>query len=270
MRETVKKIADVSVKVVVGLIVAFTVFIMLFTIVSVSTVDRHDRSLFGVKFYIVQTDSMSKSDKNADLEVHFNAGDMILIKNVEDTAALKEGDVIAFISSNSDSYGETVTHRIREVKKEDGEVLGYVTYGTNTGVDDEALVEPEFVLGVYAGKLPKVGTFFAFVKSVPGYIVCILVPFVLLILYNGLNVIRLFRQYKKEQSALMDAERAEIAAERKQTEEMLKELQALKAQLLNQGASFSSPPEEKSEGPPEEQPEETTGEALKAQGQPEE
>ena len=102
------------------------------------------------------------------------------------------------------------------------------------GTNDEKVVEPEYILGKYTGKLPGVGNFFAFVKSTPGYIVCILVPFLLLILYNGVNVIRLFRQYKKEQTAVMEAERAEIAEERKKNEDMLRELQALKEQLERQ------------------------------------
>ena len=235
MNTTAKKILNIALKVVTWLLVAFTVFMMIFTVVTVTTVDRNDRSILGVKFYIVQTDSMSLSENNKDRDVHFNAGDIVIIKNVEDPRALQAGDVIAFMSTNSVSYGETVTHMIREVKKtDDGKVLGYVTYGTNTGTDDEALVEPEYVLGAYSGKLPGVGNFFAFVKSTPGYIVCILVPFLLLILYNGVNVIRLFRQYKKEQTAVMEAERAEIAEERKKNEDMLRELQALKEQLERQ------------------------------------
>lgn len=244
MNSTAKKILNISFKVVVWLLVAFTVFMMIFTVVTVSTVDKNERSIFGFKFYIVRTDSMSKSDKNADMDVHFNAGDIVMIKNVKDPTALSAGDIIAFISTNEASYGETVTHMIREVKRtEDGKLLGYVTFGTNTGTDDEALVEPTYVLGKYSGKLPMVGNFFAFVKSTPGYVVCILVPFLLLILYNGVNVIRLFRKYKTEQNEIIEAEKAEIAAERKQNEEMLRELQALKEQLARQQAGGNDAPE---------------------------
>ncbi len=231
----IKSVLNVITKVITGIVVAFAVFMMIFTIVSVTTVDKNDRSIFGIKFYIVQTDSMSLSEKNKDMDVHFNAGDIILIKNVKNFSELKEGDIIAFLSTNSVSYGETVTHMIREVKRDaNGKLIGYVTYGTNTGTDDEAIVEPEYVLGTYAGKLPGVGNFFAYVKSTQGYIICILIPFLLLILYNGVNVIRLFRKYKKEQTAIMEAERAQIAEERKQNEEMLRELQALKEQLAKQ------------------------------------
>ncbi len=230
--DTTKKILNIALKVVTWLLVAFTVFMMVFTIVTVNTVDRNDRSIFGVKFYIVQTDSMSLSENNKDMDVHFNAGDIVVIKNVKEPTKLQPGDVIAFMSTNSVSYGETVTHMIREVKTtSDGTVLGYVTFGTNTGTNDEALVEPEYVLGQYSTKLPGVGNFFAFVKSTPGYIVCILVPFLLLILYNGVNVIRLFRQYKREQMAEMNAERAKIEEERAETQRMMAELLELKAQL---------------------------------------
>lgn len=236
MDEKTKKIINIVIKVGTWVLVAFTVFMMLFTIITVSTVDKNDRSIFGVKFYIVQTDSMSWSEKNKDMSVHFNAGDIVLIGNLSDKEKLNldSGDIIAFISTNPESYLETVTHMIRERKYEDGEFVGYVTFGTNTDTDDKTIVEPDYILGKYTGKLPGVGNFFAFVKSTPGYIVCILVPFLLLILYNGANVIRLFRRYKKEQTAIMENERAEIAEERKKTEEMLKELQALKEQLAKQ------------------------------------
>ena len=241
MNEQIKKILDVSLKVVTWLLIAFTVFMMVFTVFTVTTVDKNERDIFGVKFYIVQTDSMSKSENNADMKVHFNAGDIILIKNVKNKYALNEGDIVAFISTNSESYGKTITHMIRSVERNDeGKVIGYVTYGTNTGTDDESLAEPEYILGKYSGKLPGVGRFFAFVKSTPGYIVCILVPFLLLILYNGANVIRLFRRYKKEQNAIMDAEKAEIAREREENQRMMAELLELKAQLEKQKEESSA------------------------------
>ena len=266
MNVSVKKILNISLKVLTWLLIAFTVFMMIFTVVTVTTVDKNDRSIFGVKFYIVQTDSMSLSENNKDMDVHFNAGDIVIIKNVEDPKSLQAGDVIAFMSTNSVSYGETVTHMIREVKKtEDGKVLGYVTYGTNTGVNDEALVEPEYVLGVYTGKLPGVGNFFAFVKSTPGYIVCILVPFLLLILYNGVNVIRLFRKYRREQMEAMQAERDKIDAERAENQRMMQELLALKAQLEQKGSEAPPPAEPASEVAPTE--ETTTDETVETKSE---
>lgn len=244
-----KKILNIAFKTVAVVLVAFTVAMMIFTIFTVSTVDKNDRSVFGFKFYIVTSGSMSLSENNKDMDVHFDPGDIILASTTDTPASLEKGEIISFISTNSDNYGETVTHMInrRVYDEETGAFLGYETFGTNTGAIDEALVEPSYVLGTYAGRLPKVGDFFAFVKSTPGYIICILIPFLLLILYNGINVIRLFRRYRKEQGEIIEAEKAEIAAERKQNEEMMRELLALKAQLEQKSTDESAQPEAKAE-----------------------
>ena len=240
--ETVKKILGIVTKVLTYIIVAITVFMMIFTIFSTLTFDRNDRNLFGMRFYIVVSDSMSPSELNKDDKVHFSAGDIVLIKSVDNVTALQPGDVIAFVSHNEESFGETVTHMIRERRTtSDGKLIGYVTYGTNTGVNDKTLVEPEYVLGQYTGKLPRVGYFFQFLKTTPGYVVCILVPFLLLILYQGVNTVRLFKRYKREQLEEMQEERAKIDEERKQSLEMMKELQALREQLAQQSGAQTAP-----------------------------
>ena len=206
----------------VWLMVALAVFMMIFTIVSVSTFDRADRNLFGYKAFIVLSDSMSKTD--------FSAGDLVLVKEV-DPSTLKEGDIIAYTSQNTSNYGETVTHKIRKRTTDANGEPGFVTYGTTTDTDDETIVTYPYVLGKYQGRIPKVGTFFQFLKSTPGYIVCILIPFLLLILLEGIRCIRLFRKYKAEQQAELQAERDKIAADRAETQRMMQELLQMKAQM---------------------------------------
>ena len=78
------------------------------------------------------------------------------------------------------------------------------------------------------------GAFFNFLKTTPGYIVCILIPFLLLILIQGINCIRLFRRYKQEQMAELREEREKIEAERAESQKMMAELLELKAQLAGQ------------------------------------
>lgn len=246
--ETVKKVLGIVSKVLTWILIVAAVSMMIFTIFSTLTFDKNDRNLFGIRFYIVLTDSMSPSENNKDDKIHFNAGDIVLIKNVDDATALQPGDVIAFVSQNEVSFGETVTHMIRERRETtDGRLIGYETYGTNTGESDQTLVEPGFVLGQYTGKLPGVGRFFAFLKTTPGYIVCILVPFLLLILYQGVNTVRLFKRYRREQMEEMEEERAQIDKERKQSMEMMRELQALREQLAAQQSGVQVEPMNESE-----------------------
>ena len=71
-----KKALSIATKVLVWIVIAVTVFMMAFTIFSTLTFDRNDRNLFGIRFYVVLTDSMSPSENNKDDKIHFNAGDI--------------------------------------------------------------------------------------------------------------------------------------------------------------------------------------------------
>lgn len=220
-----KKAFRIISSVLVWALVVATVGIMIFTIVSVNTFDQSNRSIFGYKMFIVTSDSMSATD--------FDAGDLIFVKNV-DPATLKEGDIIAFVSQSSNNFGETVTHKIRKIVTDAYGQPAFITYGTTTNTDDDTPVGFPYVLGKYTGNLSKVGYFFNFLKTTTGYIVCIFIPFLLLILYQVFNCVQLFRKYRKEQLDEIRAEREQIEEERRQAAEMMKELQALKAQLAEQ------------------------------------
>jgi signal peptidase I len=244
LSEKNQKIFSIALRIFTAIVVAVTVAVMVFTIVTVALFDKNDRAVFGYKFFIVQSDSMSLSDKNADLDVHFNAGDLIVVKSKFDVGSITEGDVITFVSQNEESYLETVTHMVKEVlRTSSGSLIGFKTYGTNTGAEDAQIVEPEFILGVYSSQINGVGKVIAFMKSVPGYIVCVLTPFLLLIGYQAFNVIVLYKKYKNEQNAALiekeqkiDQERNELAAQKLEAAKMLEELAALKAQLASVGA----------------------------------
>ena len=233
-----KKVLNIIKTILVWLVVIVAVSMMIFTIVSVTTFDRNDRDVFGYKAFIVLSDSMSATD--------FDAGDVVVVKEVDPTT-LKEGDIITYTSQNTENFGEAVTHKIRKLTVDANGNPGFVTYGTTTNTDDEVIVTYPYINGKYLFNLPKVGTFFQFLKTPQGYIVCIFIPFIILILYQGLNCIRLFRRYKKEQLEEMQAERSQIEEERRASAEMMKELQELKAQLAAKSSSQSSDNENTSE-----------------------
>lgn len=233
-----KKTWNVIRNLLVVLVVIMAVSMMIFTVVSVNTFDQSDRDLFGYKAFIVRSDSMSATD--------FAAGDLILVKEV-DPSTLQEGDIIAFTSQNSGSYGETVTHKIRQVVTDTDGQAAFVTYGTTTDTNDESLVTWPYVLGKYAFRIPNVGSFFQFLKTTPGYILCILVPFLLLIGYQAINCFLLFRRHKKEQLAELEKEKEQLAEERRQSAEMMKELLALREQLEQKTGPKPEKPEKAEE-----------------------
>ena len=219
-----KKALNIIKNILVWLVMIFAVFMMIFTIVSVTTFDRADRNIFGYKAFIVLSDSMKATD--------FDAGDLVLVKEV-DPATLKEGDIIAYTSQNNSNFGETVTHKIRTLTTDDSGAPGFITYGTTTDTDDETIVTYEYVIGKYQTKLAGVGRFFQFLKTTPGYICCIFIPFALLILIQGINCIRLFKKYKQEQYSEIKAERDKLEEERAESQKMMNELLELKKQLQN-------------------------------------
>ena len=224
------------------IVVLTAVCMMIFTIVSVNTFDRNDRDIFGFHCYIVLSDSMSATD--------FDAGDLVIVKEVDPTT-LKEGDIIAYQSQNSENYGATVTHKIRAKTTDANGNPGFITYGTTTDTDDETVVTYPFILGKYQMALPKVGTFFQFLKTPQGYIVCILIPFLLLILYQGLNCVKIFKMYKAEQMAELQAEKDALEAQRKQSEDMMAQLLAMQQQMAQQNQSAAPPCQGNAEGQPD-------------------
>lgn len=212
-------------QIVVGLIVLAAVAMVIFTVISLTMFNRSERSLFGYRAFIVLSDSMSATD--------FNAGDVVVVKSV-DPATLAPGDIIAFTSQNTSNFGETVTHKIRALTTDDRGNPAFITYGTTTQTDDETPVPYSHVLGKYQFSLPKVGVFFQYLRTGPGYILFVFLPFALLIGYQALQSVHLFRQDKKEEMDKLQAEREQIAAEREETRQMLAEVKKLQAELLRE------------------------------------
>ena len=215
-----RKVWSIISNVIVCLLAVMAICMMVFTIIAVNTFDRNDRSIFGYKMLVVLSDSMSATD--------FKAGDLIFVQNTN-PQELKTGDIIAYVSQDSENYGETVAHKIRKAVTDDQGNPGFVTYGTTTDVDDKAIVTWSNILGRYRMKIPGVGTFFSYLKTVPGYILFILLPFLLLIFFQGANCVRLFREYRQEEMASIVAERAKLKEEREAAKLMLEELERLKA-----------------------------------------
>lgn len=230
------KVLNVIRNVIVWMFAALAICMMVFTIVSVSTFDRTDRNLFGYSAFIVLSDSMSRTD--------FEAGDLVLVKDVDPTT-LQEGDIIAYTSQNSSNYGEIVTHKIRSVTTDAEGNPGFVTYGTTTDTDDETIVTYPYVIGKYQMNIPKVGKFFQFLKTTPGYIVCIFVPFLVLILMEGIRCISLFKRYRAEQMEELQEERRKVEAERAEAQRMMQEIREMKEQMAQSQMRSGEAPDQK-------------------------
>lgn len=214
-----KKVLNIIEKIVTAIIVAFTVFVMIFTIISFNTVGK-DRMLFGYKPYIVLSDSMSGV---------FDVGDIVVSKQT-DVSELKEGDIISFRSIDPNNYDTVVTHKIKGETEYEGQ-KAFVTYGVSTGIEDEYSVPADRIIGEYQFRLPKMGYFFQFLKTPMGYFVFIFIPFMLLIGSEAVRFFRLWKQYKAEQAAMLEEQKTIVEEQKAESEEMKEEIKRLKAQL---------------------------------------
>lgn len=122
----------------------------------------------GYKPFIVLSGSM---------EPGIMTGDMVFVKETN-TANLQKGDVIAYKSGTS-----VITHRILEVKTENGET-SYITQGDANDSPDQTAVKPSDVEGAYIGRIPGAGKAAMFMQTTTGMILFVVCPLVLFILYD--------------------------------------------------------------------------------------
>ncbi|MBR4868587.1 MAG: signal peptidase I [Clostridia bacterium] len=233
-----KKVLKVLGSVFTTLLVVFTVFVMIFTIVSFNTVGKQESTILGYKPNIVLTDSMQGV---------FRVGDIVVSKHV-DPKTIKEGDVITFNSIDPASYYEVITHKVKAVTQHEGQ-LAFTTYGTTTGDVDPYPALSSEVQGIYKFRIPKLGYLFQFLKKPAGYFTIILIPFLLLIGMQAVKFFKLVKQYRKEQQEVLEEQRAEMETERLKAQEMMDELNRLRAQLGDSGDTPPAPSSE--EAPPE-------------------
>lgn len=123
-------------------------------------------SFFGWKPFIVLSGSM---------ESEISVGDIVVVKEV-DTSKLKKGDIIAFKQNEV-----VITHRIDEIKNEDG-ITKYITKGDNNNTQDKGYVLPEQIEGVFQYKVSRLGNLAMFIQTPTGMVVTLSIPILLLIL----------------------------------------------------------------------------------------
>lgn len=186
-----KKIVRVIGQVLSWLLVAVTLAFMVFTILTVRS-QGADRSVFGVRLLVVLSDSMSATD--------FSAGDLIFVREVDPTQ-LQVGDIISYISVDEDSYGSMITHKIRSIQQQDGQ-LSFTTYGTTTGTEDDTPAYSQNVKGKYIGRIPKVGLITQKLKNHPAYLLVLLLAVLAFYVLSGVLSAWLEKRRQEQSKAI--------------------------------------------------------------------
>ena len=151
----------------------------------------------GIVPLIVLTDSMYPDIKS---------GDLIFTKTV-DADKIEVGDTISFTDPAGNGTS-IVTHQVIEIYEEDG-VTYFRTKGINNNTEDKLSVPEDKLIGEYTGfRLPSAGRVALFMQTLPGLIICVVVP---ILLFVGYDIIRR-RVYEKNNQSDVDALKAELEA----------------------------------------------------------
>lgn len=172
----------------VAVVTILAMCMIIYTIFMLRRGDRQEPGILGYSMFIVLSDSMSATD--------FDAGDLIIIRQT-DVAQLQEGDIIVFISGAEENYGEKVAHKIRKCITDATGNFNFLTYGTSTGEDDRYIVKEQDILGKYQFRIPAIGRLLAFIKTGIGFFLLILLPLLILAVFQGGKCWTSFRDYRR-------------------------------------------------------------------------
>ena len=153
---------------------------------------------------VVMTDSMYP-------EIH--SGDLIICQ-VKDAEEVQVRDVISFFDPAGNGTS-VVTHRVIEIKNEDGRIA-FITQGDANNTADARPVPAEKLVGVYHTRIAGVGNVIMFMQTTQGLLLCVVLPIVLLMGYDMLRR----RKFEK--------------AKQQDTDALMRELEELRAQKAKQ------------------------------------
>jgi len=200
--------------------------VLILLLVSVAVAGFSSRIPFlannGVRFFAVTSGSMETAIPTGSLiySAKFNEDD------------LKEGDVITYYAKDSDDIDANsaiVTHRITNVIKSNSTELytdpetgeekekivrthEFVTKGDANNEEDHRTVPVGNVIGLYKWHVPMAGFATAFAQGTQGFLLLVIVPGVILIVWE---VISVMNHFKKASDAKSKAELDKIKAELK-------------------------------------------------------
>ena len=199
MKESLKKIWNITSTVLVVVIVLCAVFLM-------------GSRLLGFKCYTVISGSMKPE---------YNVGDLLYVKDV-DVKTIKVGDPITFIL-NEDLV--VATHRVVRI---DAENQRFYTKGDANEIEDSEPVHFNNVIGVPQFSIPKLGYVSDFVQNPPGMYITIGVGIILILIVFVPDMIG---KKKKEDDPESAAVQAEIDSAAEENERLKAELAKLRAEM---------------------------------------
>ena len=195
------------------LVLAIALAAMCTYVSYVSTSGNGVPSLFGIRMFSIQTESMYPT---------LLPGDLIFDKAVKDPSELRKGDIITYWTVIN---GERVlnTHRIHEIY-DGGGYLIFATKGDNNTAADALTVHESEVVGQYSMRVSGVGKVFDYLQTSTGFLIVVVVPVFLFFLFHLVQFFRVLFEYQNVKN------RIKFEQERGRTEDLIAQQQTAQAQ----------------------------------------
>ncbi len=229
-----KKIGGIIGNVLLWIFFAFACIVTIITIIGQSSKDGIPE-VFGTSLMTIETPSM---------EPTYKVGDLVFLEKKSEAELremLEPGMIITYhapIDINGDgNVGDLNTHRVDEI---DG--LYIYTQGDNNEVRDDYFIFYGDIVGICTedGKIGGIGNVIRFLRTPLGFFLCIVLPLVLLFLYEMYNFITVLVS-ERAKKAPVSAE-AEEDIKRRAIEEYLR------AQAEAEGGSADEPKDSSEDG----------------------
>lgn len=152
-----------------NLIIWFFLFVVF--IFALFTVSSNFNVFVGYRSFLVQSGSMEPS---------IMIGDIVIAKQQNDYG---KNDVVTFLNREQ----RVVTHRIIEVL-EDVNRIKFITKGDANRSEDEDQITSDQIIGKVVFVIPKLGFFVSFAKSLPGLIILVIIPSIILVVNQIIEI----------------------------------------------------------------------------------
>ena len=219
----------------------------------VSTSGNGVPSIFGIRMFSIQTQSMYPT---------LMPGDLIFDVGVKDAGELRNGDIITYWTVIN---GERVlnTHRIHEIY-DGGGYLIFATKGDNNTIADALTVHESEIVGKYSFRVAGVGKVFDYLQTSTGFLIVVVIPVFLFFLFHLVQFFRVLFEYQNVKNRIkFEQERGRtedlIAAQQKQQSSAQAEARAkmeaelrerLRAEIMASMQAQQAPPAAPAEAAP--------------------
>jgi len=240
-----KKVGNIATWVVLGLAIALAALAL------ISRLGSKDYPVIGkYAFFSVQTNSMEG-------ENGFKEGSLIICRVLSplEKTKLEKNDVITFfIDLDEDGDRELNTHRIVDIELDVNNYPLYITKGDHKPVNDTQHTPADDVECIWTGKkINGLGKVLTFIQSSTGFLVCIVIPMGIFLLYELIAFVFALNDYKNKKrqdelpSSTFSKEEEELIKQKAIEEYLAKQKAENSNQANNENTSSEVIQEEKKE-----------------------